>query len=651
MGTTVDLNVLVGTLERSWNGSSYDLSLSGSREISTSVESVAIRYSRYGGATDAHLEVTGTIDGPPVSRFEHVCISFHSATQMKFTGAVREVPVWRGGDRWGIAVTGWGQYWFSQIRPRGIYYDTTTTAIITDLLSTYVDGSTSPAYGKFTYDVQSYPGLLGLNPYAEISELILDQRQTLAQVLTQMAQVSNISWGVYPDTTVGKGFNAVIHIRDVSSGVNDTHTVGTDVTEVTPRAATYANEVQIIGGPVRKGRIFSRVYRKVKDIGRYGLHPAPAPLLVPWVRTAWDGSRAADGYFKRHTKDLQHWEFNPFNLDANTGVRQAHFGTIRLKSAAGVTLAEQAYQEAEFSLDESDGTDPDAGVVVRYTWGEDETYLDSSKQRMVKALNELGLISSGRDTSQTGLGVSDSDGDGIPDFADAAIADGSIPGGIADDYVHPQGQAESSRGGAGVPPHHTLGDLDGDGVLDGPDPDRDGDSVPDAQEDTHGTDPDDPDTDDDGLTDGEEVELGTDPTDRDTDDDDLPDGFERMIGTDPLDSDTDDDGMSDGEEFWRGRDPLGFGGGAETPWRLSPEEALLEGPLDERDIRSILETILRSDELRERFTEIIREIIGDVSPDLDLTTVVYDDRDTKAKQGTLDDVFGFDGATLRNEVT
>ncbi len=93
--------------------------------------------------------------------------------------------------------------------------------------------------------------------------------------------------------------------------------------------------------------------------------------------------------------------------------------------------------------------------------------------------------------------------------------------------------------------------------------DRDGDRIPDNDEEDLGTDPDDPDTDDDGIDDGDEIGRGnprirddvddTDPLDADSDDDGLSDGDEVNGGdlapeTDPNDPDTDGDGLQDGTE-------------------------------------------------------------------------------------------------------
>jgi protocatechuate 3,4-dioxygenase beta subunit len=96
-------------------------------------------------------------------------------------------------------------------------------------------------------------------------------------------------------------------------------------------------------------------------------------------------------------------------------------------------------------------------------------------------------------------------------------------------------------------------DGDGDGVPDevelflGTDPvnpDSDGDSIPDGQEDA----------DFDGLPDWGELIVGRDPNDFDSDDDGIADG----------DEDTDGDGLSDGDEIRAGEDPL-------TPENEPPE--------------------------------------------------------------------------------
>jgi len=66
----------------------------------------------------------------------------------------------------------------------------------------------------------------------------------------------------------------------------------------------------------------------------------------------------------------------------------------------------------------------------------------------------------------------------------------------------------------------------------------------------------DDDPDHDGLTNLEEFCLGTDPRKADTDGDGIPDGEEVLRGTNPLSIDTDGDGYSDWEEIQTGTDPL-----------------------------------------------------------------------------------------------
>jgi hypothetical protein len=71
--------------------------------------------------------------------------------------------------------------------------------------------------------------------------------------------------------------------------------------------------------------------------------------------------------------------------------------------------------------------------------------------------------------------------------------------------------------------------VDGNGGC----PDRDNDELCDADELTHGTNPDVADSDNDGILDGEEIEIGTNPLNPDTDGDGIPDGDELELGTDP----------------------------------------------------------------------------------------------------------------------
>ena len=105
-------------------------------------------------------------------------------------------------------------------------------------------------------------------------------------------------------------------------------------------------------------------------------------------------------------------------------------------------------------------------------------------------------------------------------------------------------------------------DSDGDTVLDG-DEDTDNDGLTDRVEFVHGLDPMDgsdalADFDGDGLTNAEEVAFGTGIFAPDSDNDGLTDGEEvNTFGTDPLNDDTDGGGRTDGDEVFRdGTDPL-----------------------------------------------------------------------------------------------
>lgn len=107
-------------------------------------------------------------------------------------------------------------------------------------------------------------------------------------------------------------------------------------------------------------------------------------------------------------------------------------------------------------------------------------------------------------------------------------------------------------------------------------PDRDGDGVPDFDEENiYFTDPDNPDTDDDGFSDFVELTSGYSPytagavrlESSDFDSDGLSDRMELNFGTNPTDPDTDGDGFTDGEEVAAGFDPK-RGGGATLPKRI-----------------------------------------------------------------------------------
>lgn len=98
-------------------------------------------------------------------------------------------------------------------------------------------------------------------------------------------------------------------------------------------------------------------------------------------------------------------------------------------------------------------------------------------------------------------------------------------------------------------------DLDGDGLGDACDADVDGDGLDAQQETAQGTDPRLADSDSDGLSDGEEVARGTHPRQVDSDQDGVQDGEEVANRTNPLEKDTDGDGLDDGEERRLGTNP------------------------------------------------------------------------------------------------
>jgi hypothetical protein len=93
--------------------------------------------------------------------------------------------------------------------------------------------------------------------------------------------------------------------------------------------------------------------------------------------------------------------------------------------------------------------------------------------------------------------------------------------------------------------------------------DRDGDGIPNEEEERRGTDPLSGDTDGDGMMDRDEAAEGADPTVADTDGDGIDDGDEASEGLDPAKSDTDGDGLSDAEEIAAETDPTQADGDGE----------------------------------------------------------------------------------------
>ncbi len=147
-------------------------------------------------------------------------------------------------------------------------------------------------------------------------------------------------------------------------------------------------------------------------------------------------------------------------------------------------------------------------------------------------------------------GDRDSDEDGIPDFLDAD----SDSDGVTDDKDNCRLAANSDQA-----------DIDEDGIGNVCDDDRDGDGIPNEKEVEIGSDPDNPDSDGDGKIDSEEIPDTETPKDTDgdgiidaLDDDSDGDGVkDRDEGTgdidndgipDYLDSDSDNDGVKDSED-------------------------------------------------------------------------------------------------------
>jgi hypothetical protein len=80
--------------------------------------------------------------------------------------------------------------------------------------------------------------------------------------------------------------------------------------------------------------------------------------------------------------------------------------------------------------------------------------------------------------------------------------------------------------------------------------DSDGDGPPDWKEREIGTDPNNPDTNGDGLPDGIEYRMGLNPANMDIDGDGLTNAQEVAMGTNPFLADTDGDGVPDGQDAY-----------------------------------------------------------------------------------------------------
>ena len=220
--------------------------------------------------------------------------------------------------------------------------------------------------------------------------------------------------------------------------------------------------------------------------------------------------------------------------------------------------------------------------------GEDDT-LDADSDLVPDSCDNCPIDANGPQADQDADGVGDAcdvcvgfddlldlNGNGIPDdcefcpllpFVELNDYDADGVGDACDNcpVLANGGQADFDGDGYGDACDGALpGDLDGDGIPDGfdpdpLDPDTDADGVADGAEAfIYGTDPNLADTDGDGLVDGVEVyQYGCDPLDPDTDGDTLTDGEEiNIYGTDPLDVDTDGGGEQDGDEVDNSCDPL-----------------------------------------------------------------------------------------------
>jgi surface protein len=159
-----------------------------------------------------------------------------------------------------------------------------------------------------------------------------------------------------------------------------------------------------------------------------------------------------------------------------------------------------------------------------------------------------------KDTDSDGIGDnadSDDDNDGYSDITEnLGGSDSKDPSSIPDDQDN-DFISDAQENIIGTDPNDP--DTDGDGLIDGRDPDpltgisssdTDGDGIPDSL---------DPDDDNDGYSDQIETNLGTDSKDpndtpSDQDSDFLPDALEEDFNTDPTNPDTDGDGILDGQD-------------------------------------------------------------------------------------------------------
>lgn len=176
----------------------------------------------------------------------------------------------------------------------------------------------------------------------------------------------------------------------------------------------------------------------------------------------------------------------------------------------------------------------------------DDIYISTDEPADALDYDGDGIPNAGEYQLGTNLKNSDTDGDGLGDWAEVNTYHTNPNSGDSDQDGIPDAWELTH----GLDPNSAL-----DAALD-----PDGDGFTNLQEYQRGTDMNNADTDGDGLTDSQEVAIGTDPLKADTDGDGMPDKWEDDNGTDPLvadaDADPDHEGLSNKGEYRAGSDPL-----------------------------------------------------------------------------------------------